>query len=114
MKKTFASPLLVLGLLLLVFGALLTSSCREDFVFTPSTGELAFSKDTLFLDTIFTGISSSTYNFKVYNTSNQDILIPSIRLGQGSSSQYRLNVDGVAGQEFQNIPLLANAILDVL
>jgi len=113
MKKTFASPLLVLGLLLLVFGALLTSSCREDFVFTPSTGELAFSKDTLFLDTIFTGISSSTYNFKVYNTSNQDILIPSIRLEQGSSSQYRLNVDGIAGQEFQNIPLLAKDSLFV-
>jgi hypothetical protein len=113
MKKTFASSLYVLGILLLLSGALLTSSCREDFEFTPSTGELAFSKDTLFLDTIFTGISSSTYNFKVYNTSNQDILIPSIRLGQGNGSQYRLNVDGIAGQEFQNIPLLAQDSLFV-
>lgn len=113
MKKTFASSLLALGFLLLVGGALLVSSCREDFEFTPSTGELAFSKDTLFLDTIFTGISSSTYIFKVYNTSNQDILIPSIRLSQGSNSQYRLNVDGIAGQEFQNIPLLAQDSLFV-
>lgn len=97
----------------LVISTLLITSCREDFNFSPSTGQLAFSKDTLFLDTIFTGISSSTYNFKVYNTSDEDILIPSVRLAEGTNSSYRLNVDGLAGQSFEDIPLLAQDSLFV-
>ena len=90
------------------------SSCRTDFKFSPSNGTLAFSKDTVYLDTVFTNIGSSTYNLKVYNTSNDDVLIPTIRLGQGQSSFYRMTVDGltgegaVAGKEFENIELLAN------
>jgi hypothetical protein len=83
------------------------SSCREDFDFSPSSGNLEFSKDTVYLDTVFTNIGSSTYNLKVYNRSNDDIVIPTLRLGQGEASNYRLNVDGMAGKEFQNIELLA-------
>ncbi len=83
------------------------SSCRNDFEFTPSTGELEFSKDTIYLDTVFTNIGSSTYNLKVYNRSNTDIVIPTVRLGQGQASNYRLNVDGVPGKEFTNVELLA-------
>ncbi|MGJ8593109.1 MAG: hypothetical protein ACSHXF_11200 [Aquaticitalea sp.] len=86
---------------------ILWSSCRKDFDFEPSSGGLQFSKDTVYLDTVFTNIGSSTYNLKVYNRSNNDIVIPTVRLGQGESSHYRLNVDGMAGKEFQNIELLA-------
>lgn len=86
---------------------ILWSSCRKDFSFDPSTGNLEFSKDTVYLDTVFTNIGSSTYNLKVYNRSNNDIVIPSVRLGQGQASNYRMNVDGMSGKEFQNIELLA-------
>nr|WP_321224512.1 hypothetical protein [uncultured Psychroserpens sp.] len=84
------------------------SSCRKDFDFAPSTGNLTFSKDTIYLDTIFSNIGSSTYNLKVYNRSDDDISIPTVRLSQGESSNYRLNVDGLPGKEFQNVELLAN------
>jgi hypothetical protein len=84
------------------------SSCRKDFDFSPSTGDLSFSKDTIYLDTVFTNIGSSTYNLKVYNRSNDDISIPSVRLAQGESSNYRLNVDGMAGKVFEDVELLAN------
>src|SRR5690606_30024287 len=47
------------------------------------------------------------YNLKVYNRSNKDISIPNLRLGQGQASNYRLNVDGISGKEFQNVELLA-------
>jgi len=100
---------LILSLVILIFW----SSCRKDFIFTPSTGQLEFSKDTVFLDTVFTNIGSSTYNLKVYNRSDNDIVIPSLRLGQGQNSNYRLNVDGltgdgpIAGKEFENIEILA-------
>jgi hypothetical protein len=86
---------------------MLWSSCRKDFEFSPSTGSLQFSKDTIYLDTVFTNIGSSTYNLKVYNNSNNDISIPSLRLALGEASNYRLSVDGLAGKTFENIEILA-------
>lgn len=83
------------------------TSCRKDFEYVESTGGLEFSKDTVFLDTVFTNIGSSTYTLKVYNRSNDDWRIPFIGLKNGAASKYRLNVDGLAGQEFTDIPLLA-------
>ncbi len=93
---------------ILIFSILLFwSSCRKDFQFSASTGNLQFSKDTVYLDTIFTNIGSSTYNLKVYNKSNEDIVIPTVRLGLGESSAYRLNVDGMPGKTFENVQILA-------
>ena len=95
-----------IGLLLVVFVASLTS-CRNDFDFEPSTGGLEFSKDTVYLDTVFTNIGSSTYTLKVYNKSDKNISIPNIRLNKGQNSKYRLMVDGMPGKEFSNIEMLA-------
>ena len=86
------------------------SSCRTDFEFTPDVSSLRFSKDTVYLDTIFSNIGSSTYNLKVYNQSSENILISSLKLGQGENSFYRLSVDGMngnAGKIFENVELLA-------
>ena len=83
------------------------SSCRKDFNTVPSFGNLEFSKDTVFLDTVFTNIGSSTYNLRVYNRGNNAITIPEIRLENGTSSNYRLNVDGIPGKEFSDIDILA-------
>jgi hypothetical protein len=95
-----------IGLLLVVFVASLTS-CRNDFDFETSSGGLEFSKDTVYLDTVFTNIGSSTYTLKVYNKSDKNISIPSIRLNKGQNSKYRLMVDGMPGKEFSNIEMLA-------
>jgi len=86
---------------------LIFSSCRKDFSAELSSGELSFSKDTVYLDTVFTNIGSSTYNLKVYNKSNNAISIPTIKLGRGENSFYRLNVDGTPGKYFENIEILA-------
>lgn len=84
------------------------ASCRDDFEFETSNGsELTFSKDTVYLDTIFSNIGSSTYNLKVYNKSNKDLKIPSIKLAKGETSNFRLMVDGISGKNFENIELLA-------
>ena len=99
-------------LLFVVFGFIVISliSCRNDFEFSPSTGGLEFSRDTIYLDTVFTNVSSSTYMLKVYNKSNKDISIPTIKLGKGMDSKYRITVDGMVGQNnriFTNVELLA-------
>ena len=83
------------------------SSCRNDFEFTASTGNLEFSQDTIYLDTVFSNIGSSTRTFKVYNRSSDDIFIPRVALTQGTNSNYRLSVDGAPGQVFENVELLA-------
>jgi len=90
------------ALILLVF-----SSCRKDFSAELSSGKLTFSKDTVYLDTVFTNIGSSTYNLKVYNKSNKNISVPFIGLGKGENSFYRLNVDGMPGKIFENVEILA-------
>ncbi len=86
---------------------LFASSCRNDFETVASSGNLTFSKDTVYLDTVFTNIGSSTYNLKVYNKSNEDISIPVVKLANGESSNYRLNVDGIPGKSFENVQVLA-------
>lgn len=101
MLKT-TTPILAILALMLWCG-----SCRKDFEYAASNGSLSFSRDTVFLDTVFNNIGSSTYALTVYNTSRDDISIPSIGLQRGLSSFYRLNVDGKAGQRFQNVPIRA-------
>jgi len=100
-----------LNRLLFIIGILVTvCSCRSDFDTVSSKGDLVFSQDTIFLDTVFSTIGSSTFQLKVYNKSNQDISIPSIQLGKGLSSKYRMTVDGMSGNQsklFQDVTLLA-------
>ena len=111
--KNFSSMKRSLYITLSLIALVFWSSCRQDFIFAPSSGNLSFSKDTVYLDTIFSNIGSSTYTLKVYNTSDEDILIPSIKLSKGQESNYRMNVDGLIGngaligKEFENIELLA-------
>ena len=96
--------------LFLVGLAITVSSCRQDFVFEKSDGKLTFSKDTIYLDTVFTNIGSSTYTLKVYNKSSKDIRIPTIQLGKGLTSKYRMTVDGMTGENnkiFHDVELLA-------
>ncbi len=86
------------------------SSCRTDFETVASTGDLEFSKKTVYLDTVFKNIGSSTYNLKVYNRSKNDITIPSIKLENGLNSKFRMTIDGMQGNQgktFENVTLLA-------
>ena len=100
-----------LNRMLFLIGILITvCACRSDFETVASKGDLVFSQDTIYLDTVFSSIGSSTYQLKVYNRSNQDINIPSIQLSKGLGSKYRMTVDGMSGNQgklFQNVTLLA-------
>jgi len=95
-------------LILCAIALLIFSSCRDDFEFEPSFGQLEFSQDTVYLDTVFTNIGSSTYSFKVYNRSDDDIVIPTVQLNNGENSNFRLNVDGLAGNIISDVNILAN------
>ena len=97
-------------LLLLIGITLSLISCRSDFETVASNGRLEFSLDTVYLDTVFANIGSSTYQLKVYNKSNNDISIPVIKFAKGLTSKYRMTVDGMQGNNgkiFNNVDLLA-------
>jgi len=69
--------------------------CSENDSFTTSRGALlTFSSDTVKMDTVFTGIGSSTYSFWVYNHSGDGIRLNSVRLRNGNQTGFRVNIDG--------------------
>lgn len=94
------------ALLLAIFGmAALAWSCRKNLEPNPQGAALAFSADTIFLDTVFTTIGSSTRLLKVYNPSS-DLITTDVRLGKGSASYYRMNVNGISGQSVNDVEIL--------
>lgn len=89
-----------------VLWLLLSVSCnRDEISFAAPSQNLKFSGDTLVLDTVYNQIRSETYAVKVYNLEDKDIRIPRISLEKGTSSLYRLNLDGKSGTEFTDIAL---------
>ena len=65
--------------LISIFLLFFLNACNSDnFESIPSTGELVFSSDTIYLDTVFTNTGSSTRTLKVYNKSSKNIRVPSI------------------------------------
>ncbi len=81
------------------------NACRKDDILTDSSAKPEFSTDTVLFDTVFTSLGSTTQQLLVYNRNSRPIRISSIRLAGGSSSTYRLNVDGIPGKVFSNIEI---------
>ena len=100
MKQSLVSYLIASVFISLI---LLTGSCRKNFDTVEGKADFRIEKDTLFLDSVFTNISSHTYRFKIYNTADKDITLKKIYLEKGEQSFYRLNVDGDAGKSFENV-----------
>jgi hypothetical protein len=94
--------------LLLIASSLVFLGCRKERFTTDSSAKLAFSNDTVLFDTVFTTIGSTTQYLKVYNRNNDAIKIDKIALRGGSNSQYRINVDGFDGTNFENIEIRGN------
>ena len=66
---------------------------------------MSFSVDTVVFDTVFTTIGSTTQNFKIYNNENKPLRINEIELMGGSSSPFRINVDGLIGTNFNDLEI---------
>lgn len=91
--------------------ALLTSffiSCTKSTPITTPGAGLGFSTDTLTFDTVFTNLGNATRRFKVYNTHTQPIRINRVHLAGGTTSDFKINIDGFAGVEAEGIEIPAN------
>lgn len=110
MKNTKNNPLklqvrftFIALLLLLLSVTMFNTSCKKTAFF--SKGNLAFSKDTVVFDTVFTTIGSTTQQLKIYNRESNTVLIEEVELMGGSSSPFRVNLDGLQGTNFANLEL---------
>lgn len=95
--------------IVLFFVALMTvfnTSCKKE-KFLNTGGELRFSVDTLNFDTVFTTMGSYTAQVKIYNPQDQKVNISNIRLQSGTASYFKLNVNGIPGNDVSNVELAA-------
>ena len=99
--KTPFYLVIAIGILFLGFG----SSCRKDELTEDPSDKLSFSNDSVYFDTVFTTLSSVTKRFRIYNPNDKRIKISSIRLAGGSSSLFRMNVDGVPGDVITDVEI---------
>ena len=97
-------------LLLFLF---LISSCKKDSFITSPNAQLSTSADSLKYDTVFTSIGSITKSFKINNLNNQKLLINTIKLMSGTSSSFKININGNPIAEASNIEVAANDSLYV-
>ena len=82
-------------------------SCSDDKISSDPSHTLRFSTDTIYMDTLLTNVGTSTYQLKVYNKNEMNVLINSITLADASKSGFRINVDGMKGNVFRDIELPA-------
>ncbi|MES2593228.1 MAG: right-handed parallel beta-helix repeat-containing protein [Bacteroidota bacterium] len=81
------------------------SSCKKDEQIADTSAKPIFSTDSVLFDTVFTTVGSTTKTFKIYNRNNQQINISRLFLATGSSSPFRINVDGVSGTSLNDIEI---------
>lgn len=109
MKQIF-SIITIITAVLLVFTY---SSCKKTGFITSADALLRTSTDTLHFDTVFTSVGSTTQLFKIFNQNDQKLKLSSVQLMGGSTSFFSMNVDGLAGNTFNDVEIDANDSLYV-
>jgi hypothetical protein len=84
------------------------SSCKKEGFITDSNALLRTSVDTLFYDTVFTSVGSITQSFKIFNPNNKKLKLSNVQLMGGSNSFFKMNVDGFASSNVEDIEINAN------
>ncbi len=93
--------------------SLLISSCKKDSFITSPDARVSISADTLKYDTLFVTTGSTYRTFKIKNENDQKLRVSSLKLMGGTSSVYKINVDGISGTQFNNLEIEPNDSLYV-
>jgi hypothetical protein len=86
----------------------LATSCKKDSFISSADALLRITTDTLKYDTVFTTTGSITKSFKIINENNQKLRLDKVKLMGGTGSSFKMNVDGAATNEANNIVMEAN------
>jgi len=106
--KYLHNTLIFSSVILFIAAGCFLGSCTKDDLNTEPSFRLAFSSDTVIFDTVFTSIGTATKYFTVRNESNKRITISSVKLARGSGSPFRINIDGEAAFEVNDLEIAAN------
>lgn len=82
-------------------------ACEDEGYLSSTDAQLQFSTDSITFDTIFTTLGSTTQHFTVSNPYDENVLISRIRLAGGDFSSFRLNINGLVGNEVYNVEVPA-------
>jgi hypothetical protein len=78
-------------------------ACRKNTV--DSVHPLTFSTDTVYFDTVFSSVGSTTRELLIKNNERHRITLDEISLSGGAGSQFRLNIDGEPGYLKKNVQI---------
>ncbi|MBC7652888.1 MAG: hypothetical protein H7098_00275 [Oligoflexus sp.] len=96
----------VLAILILSF---FIFSCRKDDKIDSSPDlKLQFSTDSLLFDTVFTSSGTTNRVLKIFNYNKNSVVISNLKLAGGSTSSFKININGVAADALQNIKIKGN------
>ena len=95
------------------FSAIIFLSCKKESFITSADASLYTSVDTLFFDTVFTSAGSVTQSFKIFNNNNQKLRLSQVKLSGGTASPFKINIDGAAASQVNDIEINANDSLYV-
>ena len=85
-------------------------SCRKESFISSPDARLSLSADSIKFDTVFTTVSSITQSFKIFNDNDQKLLLSKVKLMGGNGSAYKININGLAANEADNIELAAMTV----
>ena len=94
--KRYILPLLILTTLLF--------ACKKDIMENSQSATLHFSNDTIIFDTAFHSIGTPTQTLTIYNRNNFDVQT-NISLNLINEGIFRMNVDGVSGNNHKGIDI---------
>lgn len=89
-----------------VFAAFI--SCEDEKYLTSPDAQLRFSADTIMFDTVFSTIGSTTRLLKIFNPYHEKVMVSRIKVGAGESSSFRLNINGLSGNEAYEVEIPPN------
>jgi hypothetical protein len=95
-------------LLILLITAIFIFACKKNSFITSKDAQINFSADTVYFDTVFTATGSITQQVKIINQNNQKINLTEVKLMGGASSVFKINIDGAAITDANNIEIEAN------
>ncbi|MCL1821577.1 MAG: hypothetical protein FWG22_02010, partial [Prolixibacteraceae bacterium] len=99
---------IVRQILAVVFAFAVLISCEDEKYMNSPDARLYFSADTIMFDTVFTTIGSTTRILKIFNPYHEKVLISNVRVATGETSNFRLNVNGLSGNEAYDVGIPAN------
>src|ERR1044071_3765494 len=98
----------ILSILLILSLCILLINCKKESFITSPDAQVTITADSLKFDTVFTTAGSVTGGFKIINENNQKLKLSTVKLMGGTSSAYKINVDGFVGPEVKDLEIAAN------